>query len=159
MLDWALVATGGLLLFVAFVGCIVPCLPGPVLGWCALLTLSFTRFALPTAWLAAAGAVTAVVMVLDYVVPAYGARKFNCSRWGIAGCMVGTLVGLFFMPFGIILGPFLGACAGELVAGRTMATALKGGFGALLGFLSGVFLKLCTVGAFAGLFAWRVTGG
>ncbi|MBQ8113291.1 MAG: DUF456 domain-containing protein [Kiritimatiellae bacterium] len=156
MMDWALTALGGVLLVVAFVGCIVPCVPGPLLGWCALLALAFSRFAIPTAWLVAAGAVMAVVTVLDYVVPAYGAKKFNCSRWGIFGCTVGTIVGMFFLPFGILIGPFAGAALGELIAGRTMGSALKGGFGAFLGFLSGVFLKLCAVCAFTGLFVWAV---
>ena len=156
MLDWSLVAVGGVLLILAFVGCVVPCLPGPILGWCALLTLAFTRFALPTAWLVASGVATAIVVLLDYVVPAYGAKKFNCSRWGVVGCVLGTLAGMFFLPFGIVLGPFLGACLGELVAGRTFGLALKGGFGAFLGFLSGVFLKICAVCAFAGLFVWGI---
>ena len=156
MLDWSLVAVGGVLLILAFVGCVVPCLPGPILGWCALLSLAFTRFALPTAWLVVAGVATGIVVGLDYVVPAYGAKKFNCSRWGVVGCVLGTLAGMFFLPFGIVLGPFLGACLGELVAGRTFGLALKGGFGAFLGFLSGVFLKICAVCAFAGLFVWCV---
>ena len=156
VVDWILVAVGGVLLILAFVGCVVPCLPGPVLGWCALLSLAFTRFALPTAWLAAAGVATGIVVVLDYVVPAYGAKRFKCSRWGVVGCALGTLVGMFFFPWGVLLGPFLGAIFGELVSGRTFGLALKGGFGAFLGFLSGVFLKICAVCAFTGLFVWGV---
>ena len=85
-MDWTLVALGGFLIVVAFFGCIVPCVPGPLLGWCALLALAFSRFAIPTAWLVAAGVVMAVVTVLDYIVPAYGAKKFQCTRWGIFGC-------------------------------------------------------------------------
>lgn len=155
-MDWALAALGGTMLLVAFVGCIVPCVPGPLLGWGALLALSFSRFAIPVSWLVVAGVATAVVTIMDYVVPAYGAKKFNCSRWGVVGCTIGTFAGMFFLPLGILVGPFAGAAIGELVAGRTFGTALKGGFGAFLGFLSGVFLKLCAVGAFAGLFVWTV---
>ena len=91
-----------------------------------------------------------VVIVLDYVVPALGAKKFDCSKWGVFGCMVGTIVGIFFAPFGIILGPFLGAVAGELVAGKALSAAMRGGIGALLGFLAGVVLKF----AACALFAW-----
>ena len=159
MFDWMMVGVGCIMLLVAFVGCVVPCLPGPVLGWGALLALAFTRFALPTSWLVIAGVATVLVLALDYIVPALGAKKFSCSKWGVAGCTIGTIAGIFFMPLGIILGPFLGACAGELIAGRTVGKALKGGLGAFLGFLSGVFLKLCAVGAFAGLFAWCVFSG
>ena len=49
---------------------------------------------------------------------------------------------LFFVPIGILLGPFLGAFLGELIAQKPVGAALKGGLGAFLGFLSGVFLKL-----------------
>ena len=52
------------------------------------------------------------------------------------------LAGLFFVPVGILLGPFLGAFLGELIARKPVGAALKGGFGAFLGFLSGVFLKI-----------------
>ena len=159
MLDWSLVAVGGVLLALAFIGCVVPCLPGPILGWGALLSLAFTRFAMPTLWLVVAGVAAGLVILLDYVVPAYGAKKFNCSRWGVVGCVLGTLAGMFFLPLGILLGPFIGACFGELVAGRTFGLALKGGLGAFLGFLSGVFLKLCAVCAFTGLFVWSVVKG
>lgn len=156
MIDWTLVTLSVVLLVAAFVGCVVPCVPGPLLGWCALLAIAFSRFAIPIAWLVVACVAMIVVTVLDYVVPVYGAKKFNCSRWGILGCTVGTIVGMFFLPLGILVGPFTGAALGELIAGRTMGSALKGGFGAFLGFLSGVFLKLCAVCAFTGLFVWAV---
>lgn len=159
MLDWTLVTVGVLLLILGFVGCVVPCLPGPLLGWCALLSIAFSRFAIPTAWLVVAGVVMAIATVLDYVVPAYGAKKFDCSRWGVIGCTVGTIVGMFFFPLGIILGPFLGAFLVELVVRRKFGAALKGGLGAFLGFLSGVFLKICAVCAFTGLFIWGMVRG
>ena len=84
----------------------------------------------------------AAVTVADYIVPAIGAKKFNCSRWGTVGCFAGTIIGFFFVPIGILLGPFLGAFLGELIARKPVGAALKGGLGAFLGFLSGVFLNL-----------------
>ena len=84
--------------------------------------------------------------------PAFGAKKFNCSKWGVFGCIVGTLIGIFFAPWGILVGPFTGAVVGELIAGKKFSSSLKGGFGALLGFIFGVALKLvycaCCVGWF-----------
>ena len=157
VLDWTLVAVGGLFLILGFVGCVVPCLPGPLLGWCALLSIAFSRFAIPTAWLVVAGVVMAVATVLDYVVPAYGAKTFDCSRWGVIGCAIGTIAGMFFFPLGIILGPFLGAFLAELLANRSFGQAMMGGLGAFLGFLFGVFLKLVAVGVFAGFFVWGLT--
>ena len=133
---------GIVLLVLGFVGCVVPVLPGPILGYCGLLALVPTERCPSTAALVTLGVVVAVVTVADYVVPALGAKKFDCSRWGTFGCFVGTLVGLFFAPFGLLLGPFLGAFVGELIAGKAVSAAVRGGFGALLGFLSGVFLKI-----------------
>jgi len=50
----------------------------------------------------------------------------------------------------IILGPFIGTVAGELIAGKEIAASLRGGLGALLGFVVCLGLKLASVG----LFAW-----
>ena len=55
--------------------------------------------------------------------------------------------------------PFLGAFLVELVVRRKFGAALKGGLGAFLGFLSGVFLKICAVCAFTGLFIWGMVRG
>ena len=138
----ALSVLAGLLLLVGFVGCVVPVLPGPIIGYCGLLTLILTEKCPSTPTLVTMGLVVAAVTVADYVVPAIGAKRFNCSRWGTFGCFVGTIAGLFFVPIGILLGPFLGAFLGELIALKPVGAALKGGLGAFLGFLSGVFLKI-----------------
>jgi hypothetical protein len=44
----------------------------------------------------------------------------------------------------------MGAVAGELVAGKQASAALRGGFGALLGFVAGVLLKFVA----CALFTW-----
>ncbi|MBR1588267.1 MAG: DUF456 domain-containing protein [Kiritimatiellae bacterium] len=150
MTDILLIALGAICLLVGFVGCVVPVLPGVACAYAALWTLCPTPHALTGERLLGGGVVAAVAIVLDYVVPAVGARKFDCTRWGVFGCMAGTVAGMFFAPFGIILGPFLGAVAGELVAGKAMAGAMRGGIGAMLGFLAGVALKF----AACALFTW-----
>ena len=155
-MDYFCYSLGALLLLVGFIGCVVPVLPGPVLGFLALLALLPTPAAPTTAQLALAAGVLAGVMVLDYIVPALGAKKFDCSRWGVFGCLVGTVVGVFFFPWGLVLGPFGGAFLGELIAGRNAAAAFRGGFGALLGFLATVVLKLAAVGFCALLFTHAV---
>ena len=149
MADVALMVLGAICLLVGFVGCVVPVLPGVACAYAALWTLYPTPHALTGERLLVGGIVAAVAIVLDYVVPALGAKKFDCSKWGVFGCMAGTLVGIFFAPFGIILGPFLGAVAGELVAGKATAAAVRGGIGALLGFLVSVVLKLVVCALFA----------
>ena len=150
MADVALMVVGAVCLLVGFVGCVVPVLPGVACAYAALWTLYPTPYALTGEKLLVGGIVAVVAIVLDYVVPALGAKKFNCSKWGVFGCMVGTIVGIFFAPLGLILGPFLGAVAGELVAGKEASAALRGGFGALLGFIAGVLLKFIV----CALFTW-----
>jgi len=147
-----LLILGILFLVIGYVGCLIPVIPGPLFGFLGLLTLSATPTPLPGFTLGVAGALVAFAFVLDYVVPSFGAKAFNCSKWGIVGCTIGTLVGVFFMPFGIVLGPFLGAVLGELLAGKQVAAALKGGFGAFLGFLLTVVLKFALLGYFTYLF-------
>jgi len=150
MADVALMVVGAVCLLIGFVGCVVPVLPGVACAYAALWTLYPTPYALTGEKLLVGGIVAVVAIVLDYVVPALGAKKFNCSKWGVFGCMAGTIVGIFFAPLGIILGPFLGAVAGELVAGKETSAALRGGFGALLGFIAGVLLKFVV----CALFTW-----
>ena len=151
-MDWVWASIACVLFALSFVGCVVPVLPGPALAFGGLLVLMPSSFAPTTQTYIWFGVACAVVLVLDYVVPAFGAKKFNCSKWGVFGCIVGTLIGIFFVPWGILVGPFAGAVVGELIAGKKFSSSLKGGFGALLGFIFGVALKLaycaCCVGWF-----------
>lgn len=142
-----LTAAGIALLLLGFVGCVVPALPGPLIGYAALWTLAA---GVGTHKLVIGAAAAVAVTVMDYVFPAMFAKRWRCSRLGVFGCMAGTIVGMFFLPLGIVLGPFLGAVAGELVAGRDFRLAFQGGVGALLGFLAGTMVKFAAVT----LFAW-----
>ena len=53
-----------------------------------------------------------------------------------------TFAGLFFMPWGLILGPFVGAFVGEIIGKSNVRGALKSGLGSLTGFLCGTFFKV-----------------
>ncbi len=130
-----------LLILVGAIGCVVPVLPGPALAYCGVLALLPSGHAPSVSVCVAFGVGCAVALALDYVVPAYGAKRFNCSRLGVAGCVAGTVVGMFFMPVGIVAGPFVGAVVGEVVSGKRVRASLLGGVGALLGFLCGTLIK------------------
>jgi len=140
---------GGALLVLGLVGCVIPVLPGPALAYASLWTLVLFGATPGTRVLAVGAAVLAVAMLLDYLLPTLCAKKFKCSGWGVFGCMVGTLVGLFFLPLGLVLGPFLGTVCGEFIAGKTMGSALRGGIGALLGFVLSLMAKFVAVALFA----------
>lgn len=145
---WAILAV--VLIAVSFVGCAIPVLPGPALALCGVLSLLPSRFAPTTHACVMFGIACAVVLLLDYVVPAFGAKKFNCSRWGVFGCFIGTIVGIFFVPWGVFVGPFAGAVLGEMVAGKNLGASLKGGLGAFLGFIFGITLKFAYCATCAG---------
>lgn len=124
------------------IGCIVPIIPGPVVSYCGLLCMIPTAHSPTGGTLFLFGVLTLIVTMLDYVVPALGAKRFNCSRYGTWGCFIGTLLGVLFFPIGLLLGSFGGAFLGELIARKPIQAAALGGLGAFLGFLSGVCIKV-----------------
>ena len=95
------------------------------------------------------GLLGAVVQALDYLTPLLGTKYSGGSRAGNWGCILGTIAGIFlFAPWGIILGPFIGALVGELIGGKPMQEALRAGMGAFIGFLLSVVLKVALCGYF-----------
>ena len=142
VLDILLVILSCCLIVGGVVGCILPVLPGPPLSYVALLLLQATRFAnFSVKFLLITAAVTVIVTVIDYLLPAWGTKKWGGSRAGTIGSIVGLVVGVFFSPLGIIVGPFAGAVVGELIAKRSTNEALRSGFGSLAGFLLGTVAK------------------
>ena len=89
-------------------------------------------------------AITVAVSVADYFLPAWMTRRFGGSRAGAIGATVGVFAGFFiFPPIGIILGPFVGAVAGELLNDRgDFPKAILVGFGSFLSFVVGTGLKV-----------------
>ena len=143
MSDYILLIFAIILMLFGIIGCLVPVLPGPPLSFLGLVLLQFTKFADFSAGILITMALIAlVVTVLDYIVPVWGTRKFGGSKYGIRGAAVGLIIGLFLGPVGIIVGPFVGAVVGELIFKDDLKYAFKAGFGSLLGFLTGIGLKL-----------------
>jgi len=142
-MEYLLLALAIVLMILGIAGCLLPILPGPPLTYLGLVVLHFTRFAdISKNLFIILGIVAVVVTVIDYVVPIWGTRQFGGSKYGMRGATVGLIIGLFLGPLGIIIGPFIGAVIGELIFKDDVKYALKAGFGSLLGFLTGVGLKL-----------------
>jgi len=94
-----------------------------------------------------------VVQVLDYITPMLGTKySGGGGKWANRGTLIGTVLGLFFLPWGIIVGPFAGAFLGAIKDGQSNEQALKISFGSLLGFLFGTFLKFVICGYFVWVF-------
>ena len=143
MWDYVLLILGIILMLIGIIGCLVPVLPGPPLSFLGLISLHASRFGdfSPTVLIVMA-AITIVVSILDYIVPIWGTKRFGGTKYGTRGATVGLIIGLFLGPVGIIVGPLMGAIVGELIFKDDLAYALKAGFGSLLGFLTGIGLKL-----------------
>lgn len=140
-----LIIIGLILAIAGMVGCILPVLPGPILSFCALIIISWTKNwqIFSQTFLIVMGAVTALLVLLDYVAPALGAKKYGASRRGLWGSAIGMIIGIFFIPpWGMIVGAFIGALVGELTAGKSGSKALRAGWGILIGNVLGVGLKL-----------------
>lgn len=145
-MDIILLILGLFLLILGIIGCFVPLVPGPILSWGGLLVLQLTSvLEFDWAFLGITFAITIVVGLMDYYIPAIGAKKFGGTRYGIIGTQVGLLLGLLlFPPFGMLIGAMVGAFVGELIKNqKEVQTAGKAAFGSFLGFLSSTFLKIC----------------
>jgi len=143
MSDYLLLIFGIILMLIGIIGCLVPVLPGPPLSFIGLLLLHGSKFGdFPTTTLIVLAVITIVVTILDYIVPIWGTKRFGGSKYGTRGATVGLIIGLFLGPVGIIIGPLVGAIVGELIFKDDMKYAIRAGFGSLLGFLTGIGLKL-----------------
>lgn len=147
-MDILLIIIASLLIFLGIIGCIVPVLPGPPLSYVGFLILHFTRWGnIPFNLLLWLGIAAAVVTILDYVLPIWATQRFGGTKRGVWGATLGLLVGLFLLPpYGIIVGPFLGAFLGELSARQEHQKALRSAFGSLIGFVLGTGLKFAVSG-------------
>jgi len=143
MSDYLLLISGIILMILGIIGCLVPVLPGPPLSFIGLLFLHFSRFGeFQSSTLIILGAVAVAVTVFDFIVPVWGTKKFGGSKYGSRGAAVGLIIGLFLGPAGIVLGPLIGAFVGEMIFKDDLRYAARAGFGSLLGFLTGIGLKL-----------------
>ena len=152
-MDSTLIILGGLLMILGILGNILPFLPGMPICYLALLVQQF-RSARPFSmqFLILWALVVIIIIILDYLFPIYGAKKFGGSKYGIWGCSLGFLAAFWLGPAGIILGPFIGAFIGEMISSKDSKVALRAAFGSFAGFLFGTLIKLITSAVMAWYF-------
>lgn len=156
-MDIFLIGLSIICLVIGLLGCILPMLPGPPLAYVGLLLLhatEYAQFSSTQLWNCLFAVI--VVQILDYITPILGSKYSGGTKWGNWGCVIGTIMGVFFLPLGIIIGPFIGAIAGELLGGRGLSQAMKAGLGSLVGFLLGTVVKLLLCGYLVYLFIVEV---
>jgi len=151
----ALIILCSVLMVVGLLGVVFPVLPGIPLAWLGLFIYAigtgFERISIATVIIFFI--LTVLTLVLDFVAPMLGARKYQASKFGIFGAFLGFTIGIFALGFwGIILGPFIGALLGELIAGRKAKQALGSALGAFLGFVAGTLFKVIVILIMTGFF-------
>ncbi len=143
------------LVAIGIAGVLFPVLPGPPFVFVGLVLAAyiddFQRVSVfPT--LAILGVLAALSSAVDFFATAHGAKRVGASRKAVWGAALGTFVGVFFGLPGLVLGPFLGAAAGQLLSRSDLLHAGRVGIGTWLGMLAGVALKLALVVAMLGIF-------
>ena len=135
-----------LLAIVGLIGCILPALPGLPFNYIALLIIQYYHKPFSSTFLIVTAVIVAVVMVLDYFLPAWTAKKFGATKQGIWGSIIGMIAGIIFTPIGMLLGMFAGAVIGDMMAGKETKDAFKSGIATFFGTLFSIGLKLICAG-------------
>jgi uncharacterized protein YqgC (DUF456 family) len=143
-MHWIAFALALVVMIVGIVGTFLPALPGLPVIWAAMLVYGFVDRFDQVGW---GFLITTLLVVVgmqfaEHYAKAWGARRFGAGKAGAWGAFVGSIAGLFFMPIGLVLGPFLGALLFELIAGREAKDAVKAGIGGVVGVLGSVLMNV-----------------
>lgn len=135
-----------LLMVIGLVGCVLPVLPGHVviLAGAVVYRLMVGADAGIGWWgFGILVVLMAVSQTFEIMSGSLGAKWFGGSRWGAAGALVGGIAGLFFMPFGLILGPLAGAFGFEMLfAKKKTKESAVSGMGSVVGTVAGMGFKI-----------------
>jgi uncharacterized protein len=144
----------GILILVGIAGTILPALPGVPLVYAGMLLAAWTDgFQEVPVWvMVVLGVMTLLSLGIDFLATSLGAKRAGASRKAMVGAALGTFAGIFFGIPGLLLGPFVGAVAGEMIGGRELREASKVGFGTWLGLALGAALKMALLFAMLGIF-------
>ena len=148
-------AAAAILVVAGIAGTLIPAVPGTLLVFAGLFLAAwgdgFARVG--AGGLAVIGFLAALSWAIDFAGAALGARRVGASPLGLAGATLGAFAGLFFGIPGLILGPFLGAVAGELAARGSLVRAGKVGAAAWLGLVAAAIAKLVLAFLMVAVFA------
>lgn len=149
---WGGVGTGvawfvtACLIVAGIIGCILPVLPGHLI---LLIAAGAHRLMLGEEsglkwWsFVILGLLMAISQTFETLSGAAGSKWFGGTRWGAVGALVGSIVGMFFMPFGLLLGPLIGAFVCEIwFARKHPKPAAISGVGSVVGVLAGMGFKM-----------------
>jgi uncharacterized protein YqgC (DUF456 family) len=145
MLEGITIVIGSILMLLGLAGSILPILPGPPLSFIGLFLLALLKHFSPPltpALVIILAIVTILVIVMDYIIPLLGAKRYGASKWGVWGSVLGMAIGIFWSPFAMLVGAFIGAVVIEWLVGKKKGEALRAGWGVVMGTLFATILRL-----------------
>jgi uncharacterized protein YqgC (DUF456 family) len=162
-LDWTILwlILAGLTVITGLIGTVLPVLPGIPVIFAGLLLAAWSTGFEPVGWgtIAVLGVLAALSILIDLLAAAFGAKRLGASPRAFWGATLGAIIGLFFGLPGIVLGPFIGAVAAELAAGRGAQQAGRSGYGVWLGLILGTAAKLAIAFLMLGIFLTKYVFG
>lgn len=143
------------LIVVGLAGLFFPIIPGAILLFAGLALAAWADNFVYVGWatLTALGVLALLTYPADFLASAFGAKRYGASKRAITGAVIGAAVGIFFGLPGVLLGPFFGAVAGELLTQFHLGRAGRAGIGATLGLVIGVAAKLAIALTMLGIYA------
>jgi len=147
-------AFAGLLVLIGFAGTILPALPGVPLVFGGLFLAAYIGNFEKIGWLTLTilATLTALAMVADFAATLLGAKRAGASKLALLGAGIGSILGIFSGLWGLLVFPFIGAVAGELVARQKLDQASRVGLATWLGLMIGTLAKLAIALTMIGVF-------
>lgn len=134
-----------LVAFTGVLGCILPVLPGPPMTYIGFFLLHWSGYAEFSVfeyivW----GLIAIIITVIDFILAPYMTKQFGGSNAGGWGSLIGLVIAMFcFGPFGVLIGPFVGALVAELlISKKKIGDALLAAVGSFLSFFVGSSFKM-----------------
>jgi uncharacterized protein len=145
-----------LLVVVGLAGAVLPALPGVPLVFGGLIVAAWADDFQRVGWvvLTLLGLLTLFSFAIDFAATALGAKRVGATRLAVIGAAVGTVFGIFLGIPGLILGPFAGAVAGEMLSHGEWRKATQAGVATWIGLLFGTLAKLALVFTMLGIFVF-----
>lgn len=129
----------------SFIGLVMPIIPSSIALWLGFIIYHFfiNQSELTVIFWFIMFVFTAILIVSDFMANRFFVNKFGGSKKGEYAAMIGLIFGVFIWPpVGIILVPFIAVLVVELSQQRTFREAVYSSIGSLIGFLSGMAIKV-----------------
>lgn len=154
ILLWTLVVV---LVGLGIAGTIIPAIPGHPLifagGWLAGWIGNYQSIG---GWtIGILGGLAVIGFAVDWVSQTMGAKRAGASKYGTAGALIGTVLGLSMGFVGIFFMPLVGAFAGEFIAQKNLKTATSVGWATWVGMIVGSAIKVAIAFVMAGIILVR----